>query len=203
MQVEKKIDETFRWLPPTTCTALASEPHRDDAFVSRFSTKEINIWHNTQRAWVVGYAAHARLAVYRIGLAWQTGSGAGCAPEATQDGCAPELTREAFYNPLPMLCRWDRIARNLTASRERECEHPQFIEHEKVNTWFITEWSVGRGGRGNKQCRPPSPRKMQPKQNAGKHAQFGTKWWLILQCAHKRLRWMVWLEWSCLAVNMC
>ena len=31
-----------------------------------------------------------------------------------------------------MLCRWDRIARNLTASRERECEHPQFIEHEKV-----------------------------------------------------------------------
>ena len=40
----------------------------------------INISHNTQRAWVVGYAAHARLAVYRIGLAWQTGSGAGCSP---------------------------------------------------------------------------------------------------------------------------
>ena len=30
---------------------------------------QVKISHNTQRAWVVGYAARARLAVYRIGLA--------------------------------------------------------------------------------------------------------------------------------------
>ena len=70
----------------------------------------------------------------------------------------------------------------MTASREREGEHPQFIEQEKVGI-YDRVISRERGGGGGKQCRPPSPRKMQPKQNEGKHAQFGTKWRLILQCA--------------------
>ena len=177
----------------------------------------VNIWHNTQRAWVVGYAAHARLAVYRIGLAWQNwkwswvcavrrrrpteSTWVRCAPEATQDGCAPEGTWEAFYNLWPMLCWWDRIARNVTASSERECEHPQFIEHEKV---YIYHRVISRERREGKQTVQTSkPEEDAAKAEWGQACSIRHKMATDLAVRAQEIRWMVWLEWSCLAVNMC
>ena len=175
-----------------------------------------NISQNTQRAFVVGYAARAQLAVYRIGLAWQTWSGAGCSPYGVGDpGNQRELGVRRRWPRTGVHRRWPEkppTVQSMTHAASMgiglpETWQPAVSENASTPSLlrmrkyvFITEWSVGRGGRGSKQCRPPSPWKMQPNQNEGKHAQFGTKWWLILQCAQE-IKWMVWLGWSCLVVN--
>ena len=89
------------------------------------------------------------------GSGWhdRIGSGAGFAPWGVGDpGNQRELGVHRRQPRMGVHRRWpekpsttrdpccvdgiiDRIARNLTASRERECQHPQFIEHEKVCTY--------------------------------------------------------------------
>ena len=53
----------------TTDISVPSEGKKSGSCCPKKSLATINISHSTQRAWVVGYTAHARLAVYRIGLA--------------------------------------------------------------------------------------------------------------------------------------
>ena len=122
----------------------------------------INTRHNTQRAWVVVYAAHARLAVYRTGLAWQNWKWSWVwavrrrrPRKSTWVECAPEATHRRWPEKPSTtggLCCVDGIGLPVAwqPAVSKNVSTPQFIEPGKVCTYHRVH-VISREGREGKQ----------------------------------------------------